>query len=329
MRIGFIGAGKAGFSLGKYFAGGKHDVCAVAPKARQDAAQLRATGGKHDVCAVAPEAAHDLPQLRATGVTVTGYYSLHEDSARAAAEFTGSRFFSAADELLEESDALFLTVPDGAIGSVYDELKKADITGRQICHCSGAMTAAEAFPDIRRHGAYGYSIHPLFPFNSRLESYGKMAGAFFCVEGDPEHLGEWQSILESMDLRVQIIDGEKKARYHAACAISSNLVCALVEESVELLTDCGFTRDTALEALAPLIRQNTENILRHGPIEALTGAVERCDTETVKKHLNCFPTDRERGLYRTVSEKLIDVAKAKNPQTDFSELEKILTGGCL
>lgn len=305
MKIGFIGAGKVGFSLGKYFAGGKRDVCAVDPKARQDAAQLRATG-----------------------VTVTGYFSLHEDSARAAAEFTGSRFFSAADELLEESDALFLTVPDGAIGSVYDELKKADITGRQICHCSGAMTAAEAFPDIRRHGAYGYSIHPLFPFNSRLESFGKMAGAFFCVEGDSEHLGEWQSILEGMDFRVQIIDGAKKARYHAACAISSNLVCALIKESIGLLTDCGFTRDSALEALAPLTRQNTENILRYGPTEALTGAVERCDVETVQKHLNCFKTDKKRELYRTVSERLIEIAKAKNPQTDYSELEKILTGGC-
>lgn len=283
MKIGFIGAGKAGFSLGKYFADG--------------------------------------------GGIVTGYCSLHEDSARAAAEFTGSRYFGELGELLEESGAVFLTVPDGAIRSVYDELCRYDITGRQICHCSGVMTAAEAFPDIRRRGAYGYSIHPLFPFNSKLESYGKMAGAFFCLEGDTEHLGEWRSFLEGMGLRAQVIDGAKKARYHAACAISSNLVCALVEESVELLTGCGFTRETALEALSPLIRQNTENILQFGPTAALTGAVERCDTETVKKHLGCFPTAKEREMYRAVSEKLTDLAKTKNLQTDYSELEKLLTGG--
>lgn len=304
MRIGFIGAGKTGFSLGKYFAEHKQDVCAVAPKARQDAAQPRATG-----------------------VTVTGYYSLHEDSARAAAEFTGSRHYCAVDELLKESDAVFLTVPDGAISSVYSELCKYDITGRQICHCSGAMTAAEAFPDIRRHGAYGYSIHPLFPFNSKLESYGKMAGAFFCVEGDSEHLGGWRSFLERLGFHAQIIDGAKKVQYHAACAIASNLVCALVAESIELLTECGFTSETAMSALTPLIRQNTENIFRYDPTAALTGAVERCDTETVKKHLKCFATEKERELYRAVSEKLLDIAKVKNPQTDYSELEKILTGG--
>ena len=133
--------------------------------------------------------------------------------------------------------------------------------------------------------------------------------------------------MEQLGLRVQIIDCTNKARYHAACAISSNLVCALVSESIELLTGCGFTCETALEALSPLIRQTTENILQNGPINALTGAVERCDIETVKKHLNCFPTEKERELYRAVSEKLIGIAKEKNAQTDYLELEKILTGG--
>ncbi|MCM1165541.1 MAG: DUF2520 domain-containing protein [Ruminococcus sp.] len=283
MRIGFIGAGKTGFSLGKYFA-----EC---------------------------------------GGNVTGYYSLHESSARAAAEFTGTRYFAAPEELLKESDALFLTVPDGAIRSVYGELTRFDITGMQLCHCSGAMTAAEAFPDVRRRGAFGYSIHPLFPLSSKLESFGELAGAFFCVEGNGEYLDNWREFLESMELRVQVIDGAKKARYHAACAVSSNLVCALVEESVELLLDCGFTRETAMDALAPLIRQNTANILRRGPITVLTGAVERGDVGTVQKHLDCFPSAKERELYRAVSEKLVEVAKAKNPHIDYTELEKLLTGG--
>ena len=131
---------------------------------------------------------------------------------------------------MKESGAVFLIVPDGAIRSVYIELCKFDITGRQICHCSEVMTAAEAFPDIRRRGAYGYSIHPLFPFSSKLESYGKMAGAFFCVEGDPEHLGEWQSLLKRLGLWIPIKHGIMPR--------------ALAEESVELLADCGFTRDT-------------------------------------------------------------------------------------
>ncbi len=283
MKVGFIGAGKAGFSLGKYFADG--------------------------------------------GITVTGYYSLHENSARAAAEFTGSQFFGELSDLLKESGVIFLTVPDGAVSSVYGELCKFDIKGKQICHCSGVMTAAAAFPGISRRGAFGYSIHPLFPISDKTESYRKMAGAFFCIEGSFEHLDEWKSVLEGLGFHVQMIDGKDKPKYHAACAISSNLFCALADESIELLTQCGFTRETALTALSPLIRQNTENILRYGPTNALTGAVERNDIQTVEKHLSCFSTDNERELYRAVSQRLIRIAKEKNPQNDYSELEKLLTGG--
>lgn len=283
MNIGFIGAGKAGSSLGKFFAD--------------------------------------------SGCCVTGYYSLHESSARAVSEFTGSKCFKRPEEVVKESDAVFLTVPDAAIGSVYDELRNFDIEGRHICHCSGVMTAAEAFPDIRRRKAFGYSVHPLFPFSGAESSKGDLAGAFFCIEGNEEHLSDWKSFLENLGLNVQIISPESKPRYHAACAIASNLVCALMDESVELLTECGFTRESALSALTPLIRKNTENILKYGPASALSGAVERNDIKTVKKHLDCFPTAAEKEMYRAVSERLIKTARAKNPDTDYSELEKLLMGG--
>ena len=179
MNIGFIGAGKAGFSLGKFFAD--------------------------------------------SGCCVTGYYSLHESSARNAAKFTGSRFFGSPQELLNESDAVFLTVPDAAINTVYNELCDFNIEGRHICHCSGAMTANEAFPSIRLKKAFGYSIHPLFPFSDTENSEGNLAGAFFCIEGDSEHISDWRVFLENLGVNVQIISGEVKPLYHAACAVASNL----------------------------------------------------------------------------------------------------------
>ena len=104
MRIGLIGAGKVGFSLGKFFVQG--------------------------------------------GVPVTGYWSRHRESMREAALFTGTKQYDALEALVQDSDALFLTVPDGVISSVFQTLKEFDISEKQICHCSGAMTAGEAFPGI-------------------------------------------------------------------------------------------------------------------------------------------------------------------------------------
>jgi len=280
MKIGFIGAGKVGFSLGKFLARGQ--------------------------------------------VQLTGYYSRRPESAREAASFTGARAYESKEELIRDSDAIFLTVPDGAISSVYQSLEKSLISEKILCHCSGSLSVSEAFPAIAQYGAYGYSIHPLFPVSSKLTSYRELSGAFFCIEGSGPHLAQWQELLQSLGATVQIISGEDKIRYHAACAISSNLICGLVQESLELLETCGFSRSMALQAITPLMRSNLEHIIQSGPVAALTGPVERCDTKTVEKHLSCFSSEEERELYRSVSRKLVQLAAQKNPGRDYRALEDLL-----
>lgn len=280
MKTGFIGAGKVGFTLGKFFA--------------------------------------------ANNIQVTGYYSRRRESAKEAATFTGTTVYDSIGELVQDSDAVFLTVPDSAISSVFEELKEFDLTGRLICHCSGAMTAREAFPGIKDTGAYGYSIHPLFPIHSKYDTYRELAGAFFCLEGDKFYIDYWYETLKSLGVNVKTIASEVKVKYHAACTISSNLVCALVQESLNLMETCGFTRSSALEALTPLIECNVRNILKEGPVNALTGPVERNDVSTIQKHLGCFLTQTEENLYRDLSRELIKVAEEKNSHINYSELKNML-----
>ena len=186
------------------------------------------------------------------------------------------------------------------------------------------MTAGEAFPGIEETGACGYSIHPLFPISSKTASYRELAGAFFCLEGTGPHLPQWQTLLRSLGLTVQIIPPQTKVRYHAACAIASNLMCALVQESLELLDGCGFDRQLALRALAPLMRSNLEHLIEAGPAGALTGPVERGDVTTVEKHLACL-TEEEKTLYRAASRKLVEIASQKNPERSYHEMEQLLT----
>ena len=92
----------------------------------------------------------------------------------------------------------------------------------------------------------------------------------------------------------------------------------------QLLSECGFTQKQALSALEPLITANISSIIKTDPVSALTGPVERCDCETVLRHLTCFESDTDRELYRAASQKLILLAKTKHPETDYSELENIL-----
>ena len=281
MRIGFIGAGKVGFSLGKYFA--------------------------------------------ENGAELSGYYSRSLASAEDAAAFTGSEPFDEPAKLLKVSDAVFITVPDGTIRSVWDDIKLLDLKGKMICHCSGAMTAAEAFPDALSKGASGFSIHPLFPVSSKYETYKLLGSAFFCIEGDADGISVWQDMLTSFGNKTRLISGNCKREYHAACAISSNLMCGLAKLSLELMQKCGFTEHEALEALRPLAMSNMQRLFEVGPAEALTGPVERNDVSTVKKHLKCFDTDNDRAMYTSVSRKLTEIASKRHPDSDYSEMERLLS----
>ena len=278
MKVGFIGAGKVGFSLGRYFAD--------------------------------------------NGIELSGYYSRTADSARKAAEFTGSEFYSQPDGLISASDAVFLTVPDGAIKETYLSLTKYKLTGKQLCHCSGAMSATEAFPDISAYGALASSIHPLFPVSSKEESYKELGNAFFCIEGDCAD--EWSGILSRMGNSVRIITSGIKSRYHAACSVASNLVCGLMEESVQMLEQCGFTADEALAALEPLAMSTIRRIFAVGPTAALTGPVERNDVSTVKKHIACIDDKTGSELYKAVSRKLADMAQERHMELDYTEMKSIL-----
>lgn len=138
MKTGFIGAGKVGFTLGKYFSS----------------------------------------QTDANSIKVTGYYSRNTQSAEEAANFTESKAFTDLGALIEASDVLFLTVPDGTISEVFEQVRQYPIQGKYICHCSGSLSAGEAFPGIDQTGAYEYSVHPLFAVSDKYEAYKELQDVF-------------------------------------------------------------------------------------------------------------------------------------------------------
>jgi predicted short-subunit dehydrogenase-like oxidoreductase (DUF2520 family) len=278
MKVGFIGAGNVGCSLGRYFIFNQ--------------------------------------------VEVVGYYSRSEKSAKEAAKLTNTTQFETIEEIVRTCDTLFLTVPDGQIEKVWNQVKSFPIQGKILCHCSGAMSA-EIFSGIHEKGAYGYSIHPMFPFNSKTIPYESLRNAFFTVEGDDiyrDMLVEWISAFGN---QVKAMDGENKTSYHAAAVMASNQVVALMEIATNLLNKCQFTEKEALDALKPLAMSNLENILEVGTTKALTGPVERNDVQTVAKHLNVLD-EEEKAVYKACSNILLHITDRKYSDRNEIELKKLL-----
>ena len=262
--------------------------------------------------------------LSTHGIEVAGYYDRNTGFAEEAAQFTDSSAFAGAEALISECDVLFITVPDGLIRSVFEEIRTLPIRGKYICHCSGSISSQDAFSGIEGTGAYEYSVHPLFAVSDRFETYRELADAFFTLEGNPGHLQDMKDFLTGAGLTVRTIDPSAKTRYHLAAVYSSNLICALLGEGIRLLTECGFDEEDARKALSPLILGNVQHVLEEGPVKALTGPVERGDTVTLTKHLQTCGNEEDRQLYRLLSKKLIPLARGKNPDRDYSQMEEFL-----
>ena len=290
LKTGFIGAGKVGFTLGKFFCSKGSTDCTES----------------------------------SNSIKVTGYYSRNTQSAEEAAKFTGTKAFTDMGALIEASDVLFLTVPDGSITEVYEQVRQYPIQGKYICHCSGSLSAGEAFPGIDQTGAYEYSVHPLFAVSDKYEAYKELQDVFFAVEGNEEHLPEIKGMLKSVDIDLQVIRAEDKTLYHAAAVTASNLAVALLAESIDMLCQCGFDEADARKALTPLVTGNVHHVLAKGPAEALTGPVERGDEKTIAKHLGCLD-DKQRELYRVLSSRLIPIAESKHPDRLYQNIEELLS----
>lgn len=278
MKIGFIGAGKVGTSLGKLFV-------------------------QH-------------------GVTVTGYYSRTPQHAEQAAAFTQTQCFLSLEEVLNASDTLFVTTPDGVIRRIWETIAAQPIKSKCICHCSGALSSS-VFSHADEPGVKTCSVHPLLAVSDRFSSWEQLEGAFFTLEGSGA--AEMEQLLHACGVQTAVIRAEEKVRYHLAACVASNLAVGLSRWGMNLLEQCGFSAQQARQALTPLILGNAQAVCAKGPKDALTGPAERGDLETVQSHIDCLDRD-DQVLYALLTRKLCEIAREKHPDRDDTALRNYLEG---
>lgn len=140
-------------------------------------------------------------------------YSKSYNSAEHAAEFTNSKAYDKLQNIVIESDALFITTPDDEIKKIWQSIKNVKINDKLIIHTSGSLSS-NIFSDIKNKGAFGYSIHPMFPFSDKYNTYRQLNSAYFSIEGDKEYLQTLKTFIEKLANTAFIIDADKKSLYH-------------------------------------------------------------------------------------------------------------------
>ena len=278
MRIGIIGAGKVGTTLGKY--------------------------------------------LSIHGKNVTGFYSRTHESADEAATFAETETYSSLCKLVEKSDVIFITTPDGVIHQVWVDLLHQDISNRIICHFSGSLSS-HVFSGREEAGASGISMHPMYAFSDKFHSYEQFHTAYLTLEGDPEAVAVMKPMWEAIGHHVLTLKAEDKIKYHAAAAMASNEMLGLMQASLDILSECGFSEKDSMALLTPLVQGNIASMLEKGCVNALTGPVERGDAQTVRKHLQALEGSKAGKIYQSLGSTMVELAKRRNPDRDYTPVRTL------
>lgn len=278
MRIGIIGAGKVGTTLGKY--------------------------------------------LSIHGKNVTGFYSRTHESADEAATFAETETYSSLCKLVEKSDVIFITTSDGVIHQVWGDLLHQDISNRIICHFSGSLSS-HVFSGREEAGASGISMHPMYAFSDKFHSYEQFHTAYLTLEGDPEAVAVMKPMWEAIGHHVLTLKAEDKIKYHAAAAMASNEMLGLMQASLDILSECGFSEKDSMALLTPLVQGNIASMLEKGCVNALTGPVERGDAQTVRKHLQALEGSKAGKIYQSLGSTMVELAKRRNPDRDYTPVRTL------
>ena len=226
-------------------------------------------------------------------------------------------------EVVDLSDLVFITTPDGVIGEVASSLKWGE--GKMAVHMSGSLSS-EALLPAKEMGAKVGVLHPIQSFSSPEEALNNLPGSFFSIEGEIKDV--LYKIVELLGGRAIEISPDDKPLYHISCVMVSNYFVALVDKATSIWERFGVKREEALDFLLPLIKGTLRNMERLGIPVCLTGPIERGDRGTIELHVKkiresypeLLPLYRELGLI-TIS---VALRKGRIDDKKASEIKEVL-----
>ena len=180
---------------------------------------------------------------------------------------------------------LVLAVPDGEVAAVASSIAPGDAV---VVHLAGSL----GLDVLAGHHRVG-SLHPLVALPDPERGAERLHGAWFAVAGDPAV----EEMARALGGRTVVVADEDRAAYHAAAAIASNHLVALLGQVERVAAGVG----VPLEAYLELARGALADVAASGPASALTGPVSRGDWATVARHLAALPAG-ERPAYAVLAD---------------------------
>jgi predicted short-subunit dehydrogenase-like oxidoreductase (DUF2520 family) len=249
-----------------------------------------------------------------------------ERTARAARFIGPAARPTAIQELPDVASHVLIAVSDAAVEPVAAILAQSGFRRGVALHTCGAK-GPEALQALASQGVSCGALHPLQSFATAERGLASLPGSVVAIDGESQALQWAFSIVRLLRGRTIRIGPECRVLYHAAAVMASNYVTATICAAAELLQAAGIECSTVLMSLAPIVRASADNSLTLGPVDALTGPIERGDTSTVLAHIerlqhssNCV-----RELYCSAGRMVVQMAVQRGlPPSKAAEIQEIL-----
>lgn len=234
-------------------------------------------------------------------------------------QIPGVRVSSEAQDVVDLADVVFITVSDGAIRSVADQIKwRAD---QAVIHTSGAMPVDELV-SATEYGSTTGGLHPMQTFPSP-DAFNSFTGITFGIESGSNDLQGWlQTLATDLGGRPILISNEQRPAYHAAAVMACGLLAGLTGLAAEVWASSGeINRADAVRSLAPLVKTTANSIAEKGLPEALTGPYVRGDVTTVVRHIEASSAvSAEHGAaYAALALAALHLAREQGALTEQAE----------
>jgi predicted short-subunit dehydrogenase-like oxidoreductase (DUF2520 family) len=234
------------------------------------------------------------------------------NSARDAVAFIGAGEAVTSINNITPCDFLLIATTDKAIAPSSLALSELDwISSTTLFHCSGALSSEVLF-SAKNKGAKVASIHPVKSFSSPEQLVQQnFAGTYCGVEGDKQALIRLERLFDILGALFIGINADNKMLYHCAAVMANNYYVALIELAQKTYIQAGLTKEESMNLLAPMLRETTENMIKHGTEQSLTGPIARGDTETVSLHIQALSDWNKNALelYQQLGEVALELSE--------------------
>ncbi|MGB0615075.1 MAG: DUF2520 domain-containing protein [Acidimicrobiales bacterium] len=192
----------------------------------------------------------------------------------------------AIDAAAADVDLVLIATPDTVVADVAAAIRP----GRAVvAHVAGSLGLDVLAPHDRRA-----ALHPLMSLPDAEIGAERLTGGWFAVAGDPLVA----DLATALGGRTFEIADDDRALYHAAAAVASNHLVALLGHAQRLGASVGVPAD----ALMALALGSAENAVALGPAAALTGPAARGDEATLVAHRDAIGrrAPRELAVYEAM-----------------------------